>query len=712
YQADQNMKFQWGLAKFRDVFLCLKDIRRWDIQDRIKETGILEAWQEDLQHEENEILRFETELWFRGNVEKRLESEKQISLLIQNAGGKIISQCVIKEIAYHSMLGELPRNSMQELINHPATELVKCDSIMFFRPVGQITTDKQPVEGEFSEIQEQDLPEPSGDPVIALLDGLPLQNHYLLSNRLIIDDPDNWDDAYAATDRVHGTAMASLIIHGDLNDHLNEPLERPVYVRPIMKPIQMFDSPRPEQIPDNLLVVDLIHRAVRTIFEENEANLNIKIINLSIGDPSRQFIQLLSPLGRLIDWLSFKYNVLFVISAGNHITSLDTGVQKSIFEVLSNRKREEIIIKSLYEDARNRKLLSPAESINGVTVGALHHDNAIVDYLGDRIDFYENQFPSPVSSFGSGYRRSVKPDLIYPGGKLLYRKSLLQRETAAFEPTSFRAAPGNKVASPGGGYGALNNTAFCCGTSNSTALISRAAGFCYDSLLEIFEDQAPDSNYQAVAVPLLKAMVVHGCSWGNAGSRLDSILRTPNNGRKLKNFISRWLGYGVPDIAKVLDCTEQRASLLGFGQLKDGEAHVFRLPLPPSLGAKREKQKLTVTLAWLSPTAPNTQKYRTASLWFEVDNKMIASERSEAEWRSVRRGTVQHEIFQGEQAIPLADGDFLKIKINCRKDAAKIQNAISYGLVVSLEVAEGVDIEIYNEIRARVMPAVRVQQTF
>ena len=172
------------------------------------------------------------------------------------------------------------------------------------------------------------------------------------------------------------------------------------------------------------------------------------------------------------------------------------------------------------------------------------------------------------------------------------------------------------------------------------------------------------------------------------------------------------MGYGVPDIAKVLDCTEQRASLLGFGQLKDGEAHVFRLPLPPSLGAKREKQKLTVTLAWLSPTAPNTQKYRTASLWFEVDNKMIASERSEAEWRSVRRGTVQHEIFQGEQAIPLADGDFLKIKINCRKDAAKIQNAISYGLVVSLEVAEGVDIEIYNEIRTRVMPAVRVQQTF
>ena len=84
----------------------------------------------------------------------------------------------------------------------------------------------------------------------------------------------------------------------------------------------------------------------------------------------------------------------------------------------------------------------------------------------------------------------------------------------------------------------------------------------------------------------------------------------------------------------------------------------------------------------------------------------------QSEDQSVRQGTIQHEIFQGEQAIPLIDGDSLEIKVNCRKDAAKIQNAVSYGLVVFLEVAEGVDIEIYNEIRARVMPAVRVQQTF
>ena len=285
---------------------------------------------------------------------------------------------------------------------------------------------------------------------------------------------------------------------------------------------------------------------------------------------------------------------------------------------------------------------------------------------------------------------------------------MLQGNTACFQPTCFRNAPGNKVASPGGGSGTLNKTAFCCGTSNAAALISRLAGLCYDSLLEIFEEQLNDFEYERFSVPLLKAMIVHGCAWENMGSRLDSILRTPDNGHQVKNFIGRWMGYGVPDLSKVLHCTEQRATLLGFGQLNNDEAHVFRLPMPPSLNAKREKRKLTVTLAWLSPTSPTTQKYRTASLWFEVENEIIAATRSDAEWRSVRRGTVQHEIFQGEQAVPLGHGDLLEIKVNCRNDAAKIQGPVSYGIVVSLEVAEGVNIDIYNEVRERIRPLVRV----
>ncbi len=139
------------------------------------------------------------------------------------------------------------------------------------------------------------------------------------------------------------------------------------------------------------------------------------------------------------------------------------------------------------------------------------------------------------------------------------------------------------------------------------------------------------------------------------------------------------------------------------------EAHVFSLPLPPSLGARREQRRLTTTLAWLSPLAESTQRYRTASLWFEVNGGTLVPDRKNADWQAVRRGTVQHEIFEGENAIPLNDGDFLTIKVNCRKDAAKIQEPVAYGLAVSLEVAEGVDIAVYDEIRPRIASAIEIR---
>jgi hypothetical protein len=549
--------------------------------------------------------------------------------------------------------------------------------------------------------------------VVARFDGVPLANHRLLAGRLIVDDPDYWEADYAASERVHGSSMASLIVHGDLNQP-QPSLSRPVYVRPIMKPLNWFDTPRPEGIPENCLAVDLIHRAVKRLFEgdqgEGPAAPQVKVINLSIGDRARQFTPSMSPIARLLDWLSGKYGVLFVVSAGNHPTTISLGVSREEFDSFQADEFEAATIKALYRDARHRKLLSPAETINGISVGAVHLDEAQVAYQGNRIDPFVRPLPSPVSAFGSGYRRAIKPDVIFYGGRQWYRLPLQPTNPVTIEPAIFRTTPGNKVASPGSLAGELNATSYSCGTSNATALISRAAGICYDSLQQIFNEQAAEVDPSNYEVPLLKAMLVHGCSWDDIGSRISEVLRTPENGRQLSGLISRWIGYGLPAVDRVLDCTEQRATVLGFGQLSDGEAHVFSLPLPPSLGSRPEWRRLTVTLAWLSPISASTQKYRTASLWFEMSNNGLAPTRSDADWRAVRRGTVQHEVFEGQRAEPFIDGEVIEIKVNCREDAGKIQNPVVYGLAVSLEVAEGVDIDVYNEIRTRIAPAIQIQQ--
>lgn len=698
----------YGLAKFKDIFNHLKDIRRWGLQDRLAENEMLQDWRYTLQHTPDQPVRFEAELWYRQSEDKRSESERIISNLISNLGGEVKGQCTIPEIAYHSILAELPAQAAQQIIEHPEVDLTRCDNIMFFRPVGQVSTGPEsPVEG-IAEYHVEEQTPPTGNPVVAILDGMPLENHSLLTGRLQVDDPDNWASEYQATERQHGTAIASLVVNGDLSNN-EAPLNRPVYIRPIMKPNSRdFNSPKSEHIPDDVLLVDFIHQAVRRIVAtDNPMAPTVKIINLSIGDPSRQFDRLISPFARLLDWLSTEHNILFVISAGNHSESIDTGLTADEFSQLSDEDIEKIIVECLYSNSRHRKLLSPSESLNNITVGALHYDNADAVATEHLIDVFNGPLPSPISAFGSGHRRSIKPEVLYSGGRILFERPI-RSSNADIRVSIRRLPPGNWIAAPGTQTGQINNRQYRCGTSNSAALITRSASFCYDTLQEIFRDQAPEINLEAFIIPLLKAMIVHGCSWGQAGDKLKDILGASVDSNQLRQQVSRWLGYGIPDISRVLDCTPQRATVLGFGELSNDQAHVFSLPLPPSLSAIRQMRKLTATLAWLSPVVPTTQKYREAQLWFEVGNELETS-RKDAEWRSVRRGTVQHEIFEGERAVAINDGDALNIKVNCKQDARKISNPIRYGLMVSLEVAEGVDLQIYDEIKTRIAPLIEIR---
>ena len=167
------------------------------------------------------------------------------------------------------------------------------------------------------ELQDQDreaLPEepPAGSPVVALFDGLPLQTHRRLQGRLVVDDPDGFESDSPAVARRHGTAMASLILHGDLAAG-EAPLPRLLYVRPILRPNPHDWRNHTETAPEGTLVVDLVHRAVRRLFEgdggEAPVAPHVSIINLSIGIRDRPFDQALSPLARLLDWLAWRYKV-------------------------------------------------------------------------------------------------------------------------------------------------------------------------------------------------------------------------------------------------------------------------------------------------------------------------------------------------------------------------------------------------------------------
>jgi hypothetical protein len=695
-----------GKGKFKDVFRLLKNIRKWNIQDRFEESNILRLWEEDLQIAPDRVVRFEIELWYRSNAAQRRQSYSSVTQLISEAGGRVITSCDIPEIYYHAILAELPANEIRNILSNRNTELVKCENIMYFRPSGQVVVDASSMEEAESFDIESESPLPTGNPIVAILDGYPLSRHTILDNRLIIDDPDNMESHYQVGERKHGTAMCSLIVKGDLSN--NEAfLPTPLYVRPIMRP-NANDRERIEYVPNDILLIDTVHRAVRRIFEGEGSSVravapSVKIINLSIGDRDRLFYHSMSPWSKLLDWLSYKYKVLFIVSTGNHHNTIELTTPRLQFESLPPIEKEKLFIKGILGNARNARIMSPAESINSITVGALHADNATLNAGERRLNPYNSALPSTYTAFGGGHRRAIKPDLIYAGGRQMFDFHITNN--SILSPSRYKISPGLQVAAPDN---TLNKTIHEIGTSNSTALMSRNGYFCYEVLQELIEDNNIDIGSDKIAI-LIKAMLAHGCSWDTIGDEIERRLDGNLDTRTIRHIKSRWIGYGLPNINKVKECTEQRATVIGFGELKEEEAHVYSLPLPPSLSSQTIKRRLTITLAWFSPISANTQRYRTARLWFEAKNQ-VAKNRTDSDWKAVMRGTLQHEIFEDATAAAFIDGNVISIKVNCSKDAKNFSESIPYAILVSLEVAEGVNFPIYQEVKERISIPVPIGQ--
>ena len=484
---------------------------------------------------------------------RRAIAASKVRELVESLDGSLTNECAIPEINYHGIIGTIPRQSAQMLVammDQPSDiDLLRCEDIMFVRPTGQCTV-SLPEDVMVGSMQPTDRDLPIDVPLVALLDGLPLENHRLIDGRVTVDDPDQFETAYLPGEQVHGTAMSSLICHDDINAG-QTPITRQLYVRPIMKPRRGFAGQFVEEIPSNEMPVDLVHRAVRRLFEGDDidppAAPSVRVVNLSIGDRSRPFDRLMSPFSRLLDWLSEKYNILFIVSAGNYPGSLTLDVPRDNLPGLGTAEIAEPVIRSLARETRNRRLLSPAETMNGLTVGSVHED-ASNRTLPNLIDPFKYQsMPSVLNAHGPGHRKTIKPELFMPGGRQqLVENPVNVDENAVLDTSVFG---GQLVAHPGTA-GALNQVRYAIGTSNAAALASRAVHFIYDVIVQLRQSSPSHIGGEYDAV-LLKALLAHGANWGDAYKVFEDALKTSENSIRFKEYVGRFLGYGATEAYRV-----------------------------------------------------------------------------------------------------------------------------------------------------------------
>lgn len=716
-----------GKSAWRQVFQQLRSIRRWGPYESLEETGMLAQWQAFLAEsiDTNVFERFQVEFFYHSNQARRQRNESQLSETLERLGGTVIGSPIdIGPIAFHAIKGELPRSAIEQLVqevsanaNDLRIDLLKLSSIMFFRPTGQSLTVSSGEEGQPGVASG---PLPDLEPVAALFDGVPLLQHEALRDRLDVVDVFDLESFYKPGERKHGTAMASLIVHGDTGGGVNDPLRRRLLCVPVMQPDKAdLRSPRREHMPDDVFFEDRIHIAVRRMFEGSQGEPpqapQIKVINLSIGDPSRLLAHTLSPWARLLDWLSYEHRVLFCVSAGNYADDVQMGLPHSDFLNLSEQQKIAATLKAMQQGLAGRRLMSPAESLNALTVGALHADEFGENYYAaNRIDLMPNlQMPSPAMRLGSGFRRSVKPEVLLPGGRRLYREPMPGQTTYAIAETP-GIGPGQKVAFDSKQPSMLSQWGYESGTSNATALATRGAVRIHDMLQNLREQQGQDIPDGLMAV-LMKALLVHGARQPEeAKEHLESAIKTKDNSRQFRSVLARYLGYGAADIGKVLACTEQRATVLGCGEIGENEIHEYEFPLPVCMSEQRLWRRLVVTLAWFTPINPAHRNLREAKLelmpsgsnWKTMPLKL---DRIDADHNQMLRGTVQHEVLESAgDVLAFQDGDVLKLRVNCKRDGVeRLDRAIPYGLAVTLEVKE--DLPIYQEIKARVAAPVAIR---
>ncbi|MBD9624751.1 S8 family peptidase [Ensifer sp. ENS06] len=692
-----------GFTPWRDVFACLRDLRVWGPADRVQSLDADVLVEEIEGREDDELVPLEIELVFRASPEAGAISEATVTAAVRQSGGQLLSRARLDDIAYHAILAELPVAAVRTVVERAPGSLAGVEPIMHIRPQSVVT-------GIESNDLLQAAPAPApgpvtADPILALLDGVPVAGHSLLQHHLSVEDHFGLEPGALVSQRFHGSAMASLIVHGDRN-RPEPPLPRQVHCIPVLGNNDRF--------PPDRLIIDLIYQAVMRMRTGDQPSApHVIIANISLGNVRRPFYGQLSPWARLLDRLAFRFGILFLVSAGNITAQFPVAAfaNRVAFEDANADQRARGVINAVADLVADRRLLSPSETINGLTIGARNLDWVpAADRALTRANvnpYSELDTANPSSALGPGFAGSVKPDILMPGARE-HLRVVASAENITVAPASASRGAGLKVAAPPRA-GLENAEGFTNGTSAATALASRTAHRIHDALEAAYGQEFLQLTNVQRAV-LIKALLVHPARWPNAAAGLVKELLGPfgqGQAPRQKDNIRRFLGYGVFDSDDAVACAADRATFWCVGSLGRERSVDVLVPIPAAIGGQARAHSVSATLAWFTPVIPGRKSYRAVRMKIldpaEIDGLAVSADAWQPDGNQTNRGTVFTRVWSGGQAAVVANGMNLRLKIQREPDpASPIDDLVPFGLAVTLAMPG--ELRLYDQVRNQVQP--------
>ena len=694
-----------GETPWRDVFAFLRDLRTWGPQDRVQPTDSDILSEEIFGCGEDDWVRLEVELVYRAAQAVGAEREAETHAAVVAQGGRVISRSRIDDVAYHALLIDLPVRAVRRVIERTADGLAGLEPVMHIRPQSIASSIEL---ADAADGEAPTPPEALQEPILAILDGVPVAAHPLLAAHLVVDDQFGLEPTTPVADRVHGTAMASLVVHGDRNRPAST-LPRRIHVVPVLGARDGF--------PTDRLIVDIIYTAVLAIREGPQATAgNVVIINVSLGNPRRPFHGQLSAWARVLDRLAYRFGILFVVSAGNFTEPFPiyAYANNNLFEDADPAHRATETLRALGAIVGDRRLFSPAETVNGLTIGACNEDAvSAADRVGARVNvdpYGAMRMSNPSSALGPGFALSVKPDLLMPGARehLRFVRSHTHIEV---RPAGPARAAGLRVAAPPRG-GRENLDGYTNGTSAAAALASRTAHRIHDALEAAYGEVFSRLPHAQRAV-LLKALLAHPAKWPEDTAALIRATIGPPYGKfhvRQKDNIRRFLGYGIVEAEDAVACADDRATFWAAGTLQANKIATVDVPVPAAIGGQARLHFLAATLAWFTPTSSGRRSYRSVRLKVleptELDALRVRAHGDQPDGNQTNRGTLFARCWSGDRA-PVVQAN-MTVALTVQRDpdqGVPIDEPIPFGLAVTLAMP-GV-VEIYEQVRQRLAIAPR-----
>ncbi|MDE0103092.1 MAG: S8 family serine peptidase [Bryobacterales bacterium] len=705
------------------LFALLLELRTWGPDDRLDEST-RKTIEDRLPFDDEAEVPIELEIWPSSDDQQRVAWRHEAERRIADIGGRVLDHAAISEngFIYEGILAGLSARAVRQMLDEPwdLKGLATVEGVQFVLP--QTIAETWP--SERSGGPTLDTPRTRFDsnaPIrAALLDGTPQPRHSMLDGGLTVEDVHDLVGLSVVDQRRHATGMASLILRGDLNADGEALRDTRLASVPVL-----VDIGGDTRSPQDRLFVDLVHVALTRLLKgEEPLTGDVFVVNFSVGLRECHFGGRISALARLMDWWSSSEGILFVISAGNTGELMLEEVKPSEFEDANTEKRRYIVDDALRAAAFGRTILAPAECLNGLCIGAISRDISGDDPPEQAgilsLEDCNSVFPQITSALGLGPHRSIKPDLLAPGGKLEFR-AFPHREGTLLRPVTVYGRTGLAAAAPGGQFGTIQKV---CGTSGATALTTRAILQSAEALTgEGGPYEGQELPRRALAL-LTRALAVNSAKWPQEAWQLRDAEKQ-RLGRyfdvRAKEEVCRRFGHGILDAELMRNSQESGVTMVGCGEIRKDGAQIFSFPFPSTLSGERVPRSMRATVAWFSPVDTVRSQYRLVG--FEIAAAGEFEEIEDSRWgfnlktsgpdkNMVKRGTVwSRRLIHSTQKVPAREGNrALQLRVQCRDTSGgglSPDESISYALAVTLEIEAEIQHDIYQEIRDQLLLTVK-----